>query len=304
MRTRSKRTLATVVLIATLATIPLVILLEERPGVGWVQAADWCVWSIFVFEYLVLMIAARNPRHYVRQNPVNLLVILLSFPSLPSILGLVRLARLVRFLRLLRLAGITTKGITGIRHVLTRRGFADVAIAAAFLVLAGGTALALIEPETVRGHITDGIYWALFTVTTVGYSTVIPATAWGRMIGVVLMLTSVGLISTLAASITASFLGQDEEEELRELKQQISRMEALLVGMSIRVGAPTFSGLPQIEGPAVKSPETAPRPCPPTAAIVITPNASVIDHVSPLRRGGADTPSNMQWQPKAKDMVE
>jgi hypothetical protein len=36
------------------------------------------------------------------------------------------------------------------------------------------------------------------------------------------MLTSVGLISTLAASITASFLGRDEEEEFRELKQQIS----------------------------------------------------------------------------------
>jgi voltage-gated potassium channel len=294
MGAKSKRTLATVVLVATLATIPLVILLEEQPGAGWVRAADWCLWAIFVLEYVILMITARNARDYLRQNPVNLLVILLSFPSLPSILGLVRLARLVRFLRLLRLAGITTKGITGIRHVLTRRGFADVAIAAAFLVLAGGTALALIEPETVRGHITDGIYWALFTVTTVGYSTVTPATSWGRMIGVVLMLTSVGLISTLAASITASFLGRDEEAELRDLKQQISRMEELLVGMSIRVGDPSFSGLLLTEGPTVQSPENAPRPCASTEEIVITPNAYVMDHLVPLKRGGADSPSNMQ----------
>lgn len=236
-----KRTLGTVVLIGAIATIPLVILLEEQPGASWVRAADWSVWAIFLAEYIILLIAAPNRLVYVRRTPINLFVVVLSFPLLPVLLGLVRLARLVRFLRLLRLAGVTAKGITGIKGVLTRRGFVYVATAAFFLVLAGGTALAIIEPEAVRGRIIDGILWALFTVTTVGYSDVTPATVWGRMIGVVLMLTSVGLVSTLAASITASFLGHEEDEEMRKMKEQLTRIETLLAGIPVGVNGQAAS---------------------------------------------------------------
>lgn len=227
-----KRVLASLVLVATLATIPLVILLEEQPAAKWVQLADWLVWAIFLFEYVTLFALAVCKREYVRRTPVNLLVVILSFPLLPAVLGLVRLARLARFLRLVRLAGVTAKGIAGIRGVLSRRGFVYVAIAAAFLVFAGGTALALIEPQTVRGRIFDGICWALFTVTTVGYNDVTPSSVWGRMIGVILMLTSVGLVSTLAASITASFLGQEEGAEIRELRDQLTRVETMLVTLT------------------------------------------------------------------------
>jgi voltage-gated potassium channel len=215
-----------------LLTIPLVILLEERPGVGWVRVADWGVWAIFAAEYLILLVTAQERLDYVRATPINLLVVILSFPLLPALLGLVRLARLIRFLRLLRLAGVTAKGIAGIKGVLVRRGFAYVAVAAFFLVLAGGTALAIIEPQTVRGHVVDGICWALYTVTTVGYNEVTPATVWGRMIGVILMLTSVGLISTLAASITASFIGHEEDAEMRQLREQVARIEAMLTGIA------------------------------------------------------------------------
>ena len=163
-----RRLLAPIVVVATLATIPIVMALEELPAAKWVRVADWAIWTVFLFEYVTLLAMSPRKREFARRTPVNLLVVILSFPLLPAVLGLVRLARLARFLRLLRLAGVTAKGITGIRTVLARRGFLYVAIAAAFLVLAGGTALAFIEPQTVRGRILDGICWALFTVTTVG----------------------------------------------------------------------------------------------------------------------------------------
>jgi voltage-gated potassium channel len=232
MSAHVKRALGTVVLIGSLLTIPLVVLLEEQPGNAWVRAADWGIWAIFLVEYLALLVTAPNRSQYIRGTPVNALVVVLSFPLLPALLGLVRLARLIRFLRFLRLAGVTAKGIAGIKGVLVRRGFVYVAMSAFFLVLAGGTALAIIEPQTVRGRITDGICWALFTVTTVGYNDVTPATIWGRMIGVFLMLTSVGLISTLAASITASFLDHEEEAEMRQLREQVTRIENLLADIA------------------------------------------------------------------------
>jgi hypothetical protein len=59
------------------------------------------VWAIFVLEYAVMVSAAPERTAYIKRNPLNLAVIVLSYPGLPAIFGLVRLARLARFLRLL-----------------------------------------------------------------------------------------------------------------------------------------------------------------------------------------------------------
>lgn len=225
---RSKRLLEIAVLAGALATIPLTVALEEHPGLFWIQVTDWTVWAIFVLEFAVGVATTRARHQYVRQNPLNLAVIVFSFPLLPVLLGLVRVVRAVRFLRLFRLGGVAARSMIELRTVLARRGLLYVASGAFVLVLAGGAGLALLEPQTVRGEMVNGIFWALYTVTTVGYSDVTPATMWGRLIGVILMVTSVGLISTLAASITASFLGKEEGVEIKELRKQTTRMEALL----------------------------------------------------------------------------
>jgi voltage-gated potassium channel len=223
-----KRLLEIAVLGGALATIPLTVALEEHPGVSWIQTTDWAIWAIFVLEFAVGIATTRARLEYVRQNPLNLAVIVFSFPLLPVLLGLVRVVRAVRFLRLFRLAGVAARSMIELRTVLARRGLLYVASGAFVLVLAGGAGLALLEPQTVRGEMLNGIFWALYTVTTVGYSEVTPATMWGRLIGVVLMITSVGLISSLAASITASFLGKEEGVEIKELRKQTTRLEGLL----------------------------------------------------------------------------
>lgn len=224
-----KRLLEIAVLAGALATIPLTVALEEHPGVVWIQLADWAVWAIFVLEFAVGFAITSARLEYVRSNPLNLAVIIFSFPSLPALLGLVRVVRAVRILRLFRVVGVAARSMVALRTVIARRGVVYVASGALVLVLAGGAGLALLEPQTVRGEMLNGIFWALYTVTTVGYSEVTPATMWGRLIGVILMVTSVGLISTLAASITASFLGQEEGLEIKELRKQTERLEALLL---------------------------------------------------------------------------
>jgi voltage-gated potassium channel len=92
-----------------------------------------------------------------------------------------------------------------------------VASLAALLILAGGGGLALVEPNTVHGGFLDGIWWAIVTASTVGYGDIAPATLPGRLIAIVMMLAGIGLISTLAASITARFVEQDKNAELKEL---------------------------------------------------------------------------------------
>jgi len=249
----SKRLLEIAVLAGALATIPLTVALEEHPGLFWIQVTDWTIWAIFVLEFAIEVATTPARLEYVRQNPLKLAVVVFSFPLLPVLLGLVRVVRVVRFLRLFRLGGVAARSMIELRTVLARRGLLYVASGAFVLVLAGGAGLALLEPQTVRGEMVNGIFWALYTVTTVGYSDVTPATMWGRLIGVILMVTSVGLISTLAASITASFLGNEEGAEIKELRKQTTRMEALLQELiAQRQGMPE-----QLNGPTRANRDTS-----------------------------------------------
>jgi voltage-gated potassium channel len=121
------------------------------------------------------------------------------------------------------------RGLTGLRTVLGRRGLLYVASATVLIICAGGSGLALLEPQTVRGGFADGIWWAVVTASTVGYGDIAPTTLPGRLVAVVLMLTGVGLLSTLAASITAYFLEHGNVTEMSELKERMSRMETLLI---------------------------------------------------------------------------
>jgi voltage-gated potassium channel len=139
-----------------------------------------------------------------------------------------RLARMTRFLRLVRLVGVTARAIAALRTILWRRGLACVAGISVLIIFAGAAALALLEPQTVKGGFADGIWWAIVTASTVGYGDIAPATAVGRLIAVLLMLSGVGLVSTLAASITAYFLGAEENNGLTELNERMARIEGQL----------------------------------------------------------------------------
>jgi voltage-gated potassium channel len=80
----------------------------------------------------------------------------------------------------------------------------------------------------VKGGYGDGIWWAVVTATTVGYGDISPSTLAGRLIAVLLMLVGIGLVSTLAASITSYFVQQTANSEFKELATRLDRIEKLL----------------------------------------------------------------------------
>jgi voltage-gated potassium channel len=222
------RTLEAAVVVGALATIPLTLLGENNPAERWVQIADWAVWGIFLLEYVVMVVVGPERTAYVKRNPLNLAVIVFSYPGLPAILGLIRLARLVRFLRLLRLMTVTARAIKGLRMIFWRRSLACVAGVSALIIVAGGTSLTMLEPQTVKGGFGDGVWWAIVTAATVGYGDIAPTSLVGRLIAVLLMLSGVGLVSTLAASITAYFLGAEDNAALMDVRERMIRIEGLL----------------------------------------------------------------------------
>ena len=220
------------VVIATFATIPVIVMLDQGVQSPWLTAADWTIWGLFFGEYVIELTLTPRRWAYVKKNWLSPLVLVLSFPYLPDLLGSVRLARLARFLRFTRLAGVTMRGLGEMRQVLAKRGLLFIGVTTLALILAGAAALELVEPKTVQGGFLNGVWWAIVTASTVGYGDIAPATFGGRVIAVVLMIAGIGLISTFSASITSYFVGKQEAADMQEMRERLARMELLLLELA------------------------------------------------------------------------
>jgi hypothetical protein len=78
----------------------------------------------------------------------------------------------------------------------------------------------------------QGIWWAVVTVTTVGYGDRFPVTAFGQGVAVLLMLTGIDLIGTLTATVTRNFV-QEKTDATNERLERIEAMLAQLVSADV-----------------------------------------------------------------------
>lgn len=136
------------------------------------------------------------------------------------------------------------------RSMLERRLFAKpltprragflIAATSFVLTLVGGLAIWIFDSDAV-GSFGDSLWWAMQTVTTVGYGDVVPENTSGRIIGAVLMLNGIALIGIVTAVVTAVLVEQarrrrsaSEEDEvavaLARIEARLSRIEASLSG--------------------------------------------------------------------------
>ena len=93
-----------------------------------------------------------------------------------------------------------------LRSPLSVRSAMGVIVSAtAAIVLAGGVGIRILDPEEFP-TIWIGMWWALQTVTTVGYGDVTPHDAWGRLVGAFIMLESIAFVAIITAAITSNFV--------------------------------------------------------------------------------------------------
>lgn len=208
------------VALAAVATIPITVLQLRDEQNAWVVAADWVIWSVFVVEYMVMFhlppdqggFNGRDGRDWQNfedwRNWVSIGIVVLSFPLLPALLGTVRLVRVVRLARLGRIAAVSTRGLG---HTLGRGGVVYVFGFVILAIVVGGVAITAVEPAVTQGEsLADGIWWATSTTVGTGIGEPAPDSTTGRAIALGLMLCGVAFVSTLAGSIAAYFLGEDE----------------------------------------------------------------------------------------------
>jgi voltage-gated potassium channel len=174
---------------------------------------DNLICVIFLYDFVTNLLRSKPRRAYFvgRRGWLDLLG---SIPTVNAPIfrfsGLFRLARLSRLSRITRL--MRTKGKREItQDVLTNRGqyAAAITFMAAIVVLVLSSVIELgFESGAPGANITTGgqaLWWAVVTITTVGYGDFYPVTPGGRITGVFVMFTGIGIIGALA-SILASVL--------------------------------------------------------------------------------------------------
>ncbi len=191
-------------------------------------AADWAIWAIFALELGVKTYLAPARTTYLRKHWFD--VVIVAVPFLRP-LRIVRSARAFRSLRALRLFSVASRAAHTTRAILSEHGLQYVLLVGVILVLLCAGLVTLFERRgegTIQGF-DDGLWWAVTTITTVGYGDKVPVTPEGRGIAALLMFVGISFFSLITANV-AAFLVQPKEDEavasLNEVLESLRRLEA------------------------------------------------------------------------------
>ena len=177
---------------------------------GALRAAEWVFTGAFTIEYLLRIYSAGRRRRYVTSffGIIDLLAILPTYLSLAFVgtqyFAILRALRLLRVFRVLKLsrhlgeAGILMQALRASREKIT------VFITAVLtMVLIVGALMYVVEgPAHGFTNIPIGIYWAIVTLTTVGYGDVSPATPLGKALAGLVMILGYGIIAVPTGIVT------------------------------------------------------------------------------------------------------
>ena len=227
-------------LVAALLVIPVIAVEQSDAGDPWrgiASVTNWGIWLAFATELVVMLVVVRDRRDWLRSHLLEVVVVVLTPPFLPSSFQALRALRLLRLLRLLRVAKYA-------RRVFSLEGVRYAAILAALTAVGGGYAYSAIEhAQDPPPSVWDGTWWAVSTMTTVGYGDEFPLTTLGRIVAMALMLVGIGFIAILTGAIAERFLTGQIEEVAEEVEESAATETELLAELrAIR------SRLDRIEG--------------------------------------------------------
>lgn len=231
--TRAGKAFDVALLLAILASVMVVVLDSvQRLGGRYPQlfdALEWTFTLLFTGEYLLRLACVERPRRYARSffGIVDLVAILptylaLFFPPLQVLMD-VRLLRMVRVFRILKLAAYVREyRALGAALQASRRKILVFIGSVAIIVLLLGTVMYLVEgPENGFTSIPLGVYWAISTMTTVGFGDIVPKTDLGRAIASLVMLLGWGVLAVPTGIVTAEMTSR----RLRDIPEHPRRCE-------------------------------------------------------------------------------
>lgn len=235
--------------------VPIVLRLPTALGDTF-EVIDSLVWAAFVIDYGTRLYLAPSRWRFFTHHLIDLAVILL--PMLRPL----RALRLLRLLNAARAAATLTTALHRLRAVVTHRGL-HLVLLAVLVIVAVGSALELAFEQGVSGATIhdygDALWWAVVTVTTVGYGDKYPVSPGGRGIAAVLMFVGIGLIGVLTASVASYFVEERATTEAAVMNQRLDRIEAMLDRVMVVMDGQDRHGDPETREPTSAHGEMRPR---------------------------------------------
>jgi voltage-gated potassium channel len=218
---RVKHPFELVVLALSLLMLPAVLIQDSSLHEPWGQVADGLgafVWFVFAVELAFTLRVAKNKRAALRAHWHDALVVFVIFPAwgpLFSVFG----PGWLRGWRLARLVAIVARLFRAERLLSRRHNLPYIAALTMVLVVVAG----IVVSETDHSRFPNpwrGLWWAIVTVTTVGYGDTFPTSVGGRIAGSVLMVIGIGFLGTATAAIASHFVNTDSTKRHREVSDK------------------------------------------------------------------------------------
>ena len=183
---------------------------------------DYFIWALFAIDLIIKLVIAPHRGQYLKKHWLEVLVVVVPF---------------FRPLRILRLFVFGTRAWVGMRRLVNRDFLLVYGIG---LVIIAATIVTTVErgPDATITSFADALWWAIVTITTVGYGDEIPVTLAGRAVAFVLMLGGIAFFSGVTANL-ASFMIRSKNdshtphtdmtpliEEIRSLKEEIALLRS------------------------------------------------------------------------------
>ena len=162
---------------------------------------QWVCWVAFALDLLFGLVTSENKVLYLKRHPLEIASVLLPF------------------LRPLRLMRVISFGGLALQKIAVGRQFAitvKVAITTVFVAYIAAVQITITERAVEGSNIknfADGFWWAITTVTTVGYGDRYPTTTEGRLLAVMLMFMGISLVGVITASVAAWFVKMSQDAE-------------------------------------------------------------------------------------------
>ena len=171
---------------------------------------DTFIWAVFAIDLIIKVVVAPHRLAYLRRHWLEVLVVIVPF---------------FRPLRILRIFIFGSRAWVGARRLVNVDFLLVYGIGLVIVAATVVTSVEVGENATIQSF-PDALWWAVVTITTVGYGDMVPVTAAGRAIGFVLMLGGIAFFSGITANL-ASFLIRGREPERKALTELISEVASL-----------------------------------------------------------------------------
>lgn len=216
--TKSGKVFDIILIISILLSVLFVLLdsvdsIQSKYG-DLLYAAEWLFTILFSIEYVFRLVSVGRPLYYAKSffGIIDLLAIVPTYLSIlfpgSQYFMIIRLLRVLRIFRILKLVQFL-KEAQMLLHALRSSGRKIIVFLSAVVIIAvlfGALMYAIEGGENGFDNIPHSIYWAIVTLTTVGYGDISPSTPLGQMIATIIMILGYGIIAVPTGLVSAELV--------------------------------------------------------------------------------------------------